>query len=637
MPANSLERPVAQLQPLLNPPPPWGFVARHLVALLAAYSTGLSFQVAADEVSAAWARHRRARAARPRVLTATVTHVAPGPPEVWLVRTADAAAADAAVYAHSNYSGVVAPRAVVALDARCLVAPPAPRGAVADHVRLVRTAFRDAADEAARAPATPERKPRRGASESPVDVIKFAAKSARAQTAATPSQQFDAQVPGGAVTQVVMPTPYVFFDLDSIRPGALGLDEPPEAFSLQRVWNERTLTPRWVYAVVAQVKWEEENAVVRLHDFTDAEEADQPSVLCTLPKELGSLAELLEPGYHVLFGNLAVEPNGNSFNLACTALTTCYYSRKTCAGPSDTVDKAVMRDITNISGREGKRRRTDAVLSQASSVVSTRQVSGLASPQAQEEFVCHARVVAATKKQGDISATLTCEDGVTVTVAGPRLIQQAMRANVGDEFLFQEMKFVSKGVSTDGIEGCGWVAGCMDNLSTMTGVLFSPIVRQLEPLRVCYSKRAVTVCSSIRTAHALVRIHGAGPRTEQKKVVLSVSDCNNTVTSSLTQAIASGDTVRDMGLPGHEDKELEGKNTRWQIALRDNCFEALVWSPGEESLSEGEKIERVVDMLPRLKAKPWLVTLIVYPDKEARLPEVSACVPCQRATHLPYP
>lgn len=631
MASNLLEAPVATLQTVLKPPAPWGFVARHLVSLLKSYSTGLSFQVAADEISVAWKKQCRTAQSRPRVLTGTITHVARGPPEVWLVRLADAT--EIAVYAHSNYFGTVASGTIVSFAADRLQEPASAQGVVPEQVRLVRGVLRDSSTGTCDAPQgvkTPIANVKGTTSQSPVDVMKFPTKNAQPQNAETPSQVVDPVDPGGTLTRIVMPTPSIFFDLESVSPIALGLSESPQAFSLQRVWNERSLTPNWIYATVVQVEREAET-IVSLQDLLMDENADQPSVSWRLSEELKGIAEVLEPGFHVLLRSCLVQPNGNSFDILCSPHTTCYYMTKLNTKCPVTLRRPFLQDITNTGPRNLKRRRTDSDLSMITTDITTKHVAALANPECQAEFATHARVIQAPSRQDANVTTIQCQHGISVRVVGPKMARRAMQTTVGDEILLQGMTYETQSLSGEVRTPRGWIAGCMDNISTMPGVLFSPIVRHLVPLKQCLLSDARTSLTSPTTAHVLVRIRNAVSNSERRELHLSITDCNHVVTSSLTQAIAS-DVTREAPDDGGTiiNQAAEGVS-EWNVKVRDNCFEALFWSQMGESSWEDETLGMLVESLPRLRASMWLMTLTMYPSKEARLTEVCACAPCTRS------
>lgn len=625
MATNILAAPVAKLQSELKTPAPWGFVARHLVSLIKSYSTGLPFEVAAHEVSVAWKKHCKTAQSCPRVLTGTITHVAYGSPEVWLVRLEDAT--EVAVYAHCNYSGTVAPASVVSFAAANVLEPRSAQGAVPEHVRMVRYALRKAStgsDGETNGVQTPTKNVEETNSQSPVDVMKFASRKGQPQNAATPSQVVDPADPGGSVTRVVLPTPNIFFDLESISPAALGLKEPPRAFSLQRVWNERTLTPSWIYAAVVDVE-REEDCIVRFQDLPTDDVADQPSVLWRVPRELDGVIGVLKPGFHVLLRNPLVQPTGESFEVLCAPHTTCYYVAKSTTKRLVTLLRPVLQEITNTGPRAVKRQRVDQDLSQSTTVVDMKQVEDLANPESQPEFVTHARVTGAPKKEDSYLTAVPCQHGVVVRVVGQKMARRAAQCTVGDEILLQGMIWAMPSNSSGGPEPTGWIAGSIDNLSSMTGVLWSPLVRHIVSLRDVALLGAKATSST--TAHVLVRIQNAIPNSESRELLLSVTDCRDGGSSSPTHLlvpdILGHGEIENTGHPGKQTRESD---RAWDVKVRDTCFESLFWSQMNKSFWDDESMALLVDCLPRLRAGQWLMTLTCHPTEESPLPEVCACV-----------
>lgn len=625
MPTNILEAPVAKLQSELKTPAPWGFVARHLVSLIKSYSTGLSFEVAAHEVSVAWKRHCKTAQSSPRVLTGTITHIAYAP-EVWLVRLPDET--EVAVYAHCNYFGTVAPGSVVSFTAANVLQPRSAQSVVPEHVRIVRHALRDASTrshDGTKGVQTPTKDVQETNSQSPVDITKFVSRKGQLQNAATPSQVIDPGDPGGTVTRVVLPTPNIFFDLDSINAAALALNEPPQAFSLQRVWNERSLTPSWIYAAVVDVERGEDWAV-RLQDLSTDDVADQPSVLWRVPAELEGIAGVLEPGFHVFLRNPLVQPTGESFEVLCAPHTTFYYVAKLTTKRLVTPLKPVLQDISNIRPRAVKRRRVDQDLSQTPTVIGMKQVADLGNPESQPEFVTHARVTGAPSKEESYLTALPCQYGIVVRVVGQKMARRAAQCIVGDEILLQGMIWATPSPSSEGPEPIGWIAGSIDNLSSMTGILWSPLVRHLIPLRNSALLDAKTTLTCSTTAHILVQIQNAIPHLDSRELILSVTDCKDGG-FSLPKNLPVHDVLRhdaeDAGHPGKQTREGE---RAWDVKVRDTCFESLFWMQIDKSFWDDVSMELLVDCLPRLRARKWLMTLTCYPSEESPLPEVCACV-----------
>lgn len=633
MAANVLQDPISNYQKLtaFKPSPPWGFVATEVVRLLRTYSTGLSIAIGADEITAAWKAHQT-HSNRPLVYTGTIVRILRQPPELWLILVQDGSYI--AMYPNTIFlkrfeTGTViyfAARDVRHYDGRM-------NGFYPEIVELVRKTFRkdSAASRGDHTALKESELVKRGSNlHSPADIGKFPHAHVGPQPADTPSQERSSDDPADRISAIALSTVSILFDLNSISPDMLDLPEPMHSFTLQRIWDERCLTPLWIFAVVVDLKLDED-CQVRLQDPSNSDIADQPSVVWKPPHEFKIALSTLRPGFYVLLNKSVIQPTGDSFEVFCNQDTACFYT--TGEGPGEkTITSGVYVAGSDEIAASQKRRRVDTVLSKMDSVVDTRSVAILMNPAWQPRFVAHARVVGTPITTDPLVMTIPCDHKVSFNVTGVEMVRRAACIVVGDEVLLQNVEWVASHDGSGAQRGA-WVAGSIDNLSMMAGILNSPIARRISPLRDCVAACvpastdhpvAKSRMPAFLTVHVLVYIQRVEACARRSEVYFEVID--GTSTNYATR-------VAD-GLHGTGEK-LQEVADRSQVAdivlevvLPEHHFRHVFESQEGSSFWESNPTQLIGNSTHKLQRGRWLMTLTCFP-LSTRKPCVRAFVPYQ--------
>lgn len=633
MAANILQEPVANYQTLtaFKPPPPWGFVAAEIVRLLRTYSTGLSIAIGADEITAAWKAHQ-ARPKRPLVYTGTIVRILPQPPELWLILVQDGSYI--AMYPNTIFLKRFKTGTVISFAARdARHYEKRMNGFYPDIVELVRRTFRK--DSAASrgdytALKESELEERTSNLHSPADIGKFPHAHIGPQPADTPSQERSSVDPADRVTTIALSTIHILFDLSSISTDVLGLPEPMHSFTLQRVWNERCLTPLWIFAVVVDLELDKD-CQVRLQDPSYCDITDQPSVLWKPPREFQIALSVLRPGFSVLLNKPVIQPTGDSFEVFCNQDTACFYTaQEGCA--EQTITSGVYVAGSKETTVTQKRRRVDTVLSKMDSVVDTRSVSTLVNRTWQPKFVTHARVVGIPIATDPLVMTIPCDHEVSFKVTGVEMMRRAACIVVGDEVLLRNVEWVVSCDESSTPSGA-WVAGSVDNLSMMTGILNSPIARRISPLRDCVAtcvpfptnhSRTKSRIPGFVTFHVLVYVQKVEACEETKQVRFKVSDGSHTndyPTHAMDKFYGTGERLQQITDRG------QVANKSLDVVLPKHHFRQVFECRDGPSFWESNYIELIKNSTHKLQRGRWLMTLTCYP--------LSSKKPCVRA-FVPY-
>lgn len=626
MATNILQDPVANYQILtaFKPPPPWGFVAAEIVRLLRTYSTGLSIAIGADEITAAWQVHRT-QPNRPLVYTGTVVRILPCPPELWLIRVQDGS--HVAMYPNTAFLKRFETGTVLSFAAKDVSHhEKRSNGVYPDLVELVQRMFRkDSAALRGDHTTLQQARPEKGGSKlySPSDIGKFPYGRAGPQPADTFSQERSSDDPADRVTSIVSSTTSILFDLNSISSEVLNMSEPMHSYTLQRIWNERCLIPLWIFAVVVDLQLDE-GCQIRLQDLSDHHMADQPSVLWKPPPDFKNALSVLRPGFYVLLSKPVVQPTGDSFEVFCSQDTVCYYTVGEKSAGTTMMGGIYVTDSDKNSAAQ-KRRRVDTILSEMDSVVDTRHVSALVNPASQPNFIAHARVVGAPISVDPLVTVIPCDHNVSIKVTGVEMSRRAACIVAGDEVLLQNMEWV---VSEDenSTERGGWVAGSVDNLSMMVGVLNSPIARRILPLKDCFSTSKLhhsghLGASSFKTFHVLVHVRKLEVCSKDRQVHLKISDEASTG-DLFEHAVGDNET----SLQYTADRSLATEI--YDVVLPEHHFQQLFECHDSYSFWESNHDELVENSISRLQRGRWLMTLTCFPPS-SKSPCVRAFVPYQ--------
>lgn len=625
-----LDTPVDRLQTLLKPPLPWSFVAGQLVALLKRYSNGLSFEIAAEEISSAWQAHENQTIHEDPSLfmSGKILAIAPGPPELWLARLSDSSIV--AWFAHSSLERrfKIGTEFSFATSEAMEVANNSPDS---EFLRLAREAFEgissgvytspECVDSSTKtdphstpAKRVPRHMPGEGSSQSPADITKFP--SLGEKKAITPSQVPESNLTSG-LKKVLLPTARIYADLDTIDHAVIGLLEPPESFSLQRVWNERSLTPSWIFASVVEVN--ELHLSIRLQNPSLNQVSDQPSVLWRLAPEFNGLANILKSGFEVLLQNPSVEPTGSSFELLCLPHTSCYYRRKQCPG---VLEKESGPDSVQAT-RPTKRRRVEPDLAELITTVTTKELSQLICPESQSVLTVHSRVIAPPEAQGSIVSILSCEHDVRIRVTGLRMVEKSTSIQPGDEILFRDVVWVPPVISFGSQTLAGWFAQSFENLSVMNGFLlssFTRIVHRMNSISDLSSHigKGRSSCSS-RTLHVRVHIHDISVSLGDKKLLVSVRDVSPSRVH-LSRENAGYDIEEAENMKNRDAQDLH------QVAIHERGFEELFRTPNAQLFWSNDPERKVAHSLPRLRSGSWIMTVSCNSASSGSTPVLCACM-----------
>lgn len=277
----------------------------------------------------------------------------------------------------------------------------------------------------------------------------------RSESADTPSQK--TQTGDKELDMVVLPTAMIALDVDSVEGLRVKMGEAMEKFTLQRVWDERSVAPGYIYALVVEV--DEEGKYIRLQDEGVQEQegwCSQPSVEWVLQKEQWGYCEMIERGWFVLLERACVQPNGNSFFVIAKEHTVVYFKR---AG-----------EMVEGEGRAAKRRRKEVSARESMTAVDERALKQVANAPAQREFVVYARAGRTAALEAWATHEIECEHGASIRVAAAGGGERAVQ--LGDELLFEGVRW--------SVRSGGWTARRVRNVCTMDAALHSALVRRLR-------------------------------------------------------------------------------------------------------------------------------------------------------------
>ncbi|PXF43222.1 hypothetical protein BWQ96_07051 [Gracilariopsis chorda] len=459
MSSNILDSAVREVREGLKRELPWGFLASSLVALLGRYSTGLSLPVACDEILELHQAESKEEE-RKSYYEAVVVGISQEAPEVWLAELDDGR--HMALFAHSKVVG----RFESGIRLRFCAD-------TADSFLRTQT-YEEALGYAT---AVLKRNCGRAGSgcnareeaHSAVDISKMGQQ--RGESAETPSQKTQ-QIGDREVEMVVLPTPNVALDMECVSAVSLGIGEAMENFTLQRVWDERSLAPAYIFARVVAV--EQERRYIRLQDDCGQACESQPSVQWLLHKDQWSYGEMIEEGWFVLLERACVQPNGTSFFVIAKEHTVVLFKRTDgyVAGGAE-LDR---------EWRAVKRRRKEADLRESMTAVDGWTLKEQTEASAQKEVVVFARAGRATVMEQAVMSEMECEEGVRIRVMGDDTMDACGGVQRGDELLFEGVKWTRGGRTMASESGGGWAARKVHNVSTMEAALHSGLVRRVMPV-----------------------------------------------------------------------------------------------------------------------------------------------------------
>lgn len=324
----------------------------------------------------------------------------------------------------------------------------------------------------------------------------------------------------------------ILFHLDSFPRKKLPLSSSLESFTLQRVWNERSLYPEAVYASIVDTTLNPLS--VRLQDI-NPKDSSQPSVECHFSPHFIPFIQQFLPGQKLLLLSPIVHPTETTFSLTLSDDSVCFHSQ----GADISSDEA-HQDSKNADG--GAEQRPSKRLcvkkdSYSNDRLSPLDASSLVNRQysSNQKLVVHGRLTrrpTVSTVLPSISGNLqfNCEP-VQITVM--QTVHTQDDYCVGDEVLFSGVQW------NDGF----FFAEDAANLSTMNAILLAPfMINFVNGIEV--SSRINSRAPS-STAHVCVFIRSV-------RVLENVKDIRL--------------TVQDSTSPPHED---------WEISVSSRCLDVL--------------------------------------------------------------
>lgn len=416
MTACTLDRPIALLQATHPSPQSWSTLSVRLLRLLNLYSTGLTFTIASHILTVPCDR---------TLPTAHLILTSRPPAVVWQLRLSDGTSV--AHIPTPSHAALFSPPARLTLPA----VPPPPTSDGADALRAVSAVLRSK-----RSPLTP------------ADVRATADTSINVDDATSRPTTY-------------LPRGPLLFDLSALPSDALPL--PPQAYTLQSVWDARSLHPPALSAIV--VERSAYPPLLRLQDPPGTGDS-QPVVDWPLGEAYATLSMAIHPGMRVLLLNARVEPTASSFMVHADQDTVLL------AGWNDD-GSGIHRKDKNAEASKS----SDNCLKKSVALVDVVDVVSAA----------HCRLVSVRRTARECQLITTA--GLLVVPRGPTTAALVR----GDELVALEVR-----PSED-----GWVAREVTNLSTMTAVLFAPFVRDVVRVRAVRNRM---ITDGACTAHVCVRV-----------------------------------------------------------------------------------------------------------------------------------
>lgn len=607
MSTNILEIPITKIQKKLSTHLPWSLIASNLVSLLSRYSTGLSFPVVCDEILAL----RKSAEKQPQLPIshrASIVRISTESPEVWLLRLQDGR--HVAFYAHSKFTARFVPG--VSFSFYALVPDtPSRRPNEVEALSVAKSLLSDSSSTAS----TPVESAK-GSTQSPVDITKLH----HAEAAHTPSQHASNQLPQMACA--ILPTPNVLLNFDSVPPASLNLNEPIERFTLQRVWDERTCSPAFIYALVVDIG--SKPTIIRLQDQQSQQSISQPSVQWILHDHQSSYIHMVHVGCFVVLEKPAVVPDGNSFSVVANEHTICFY-RNPPSKPKLYLEPHLPTTILVPESPPRKRRRTDLDLSLSEARVDANSLANLHEPQNQKDLVVITRAVSRPSIEDPFLTEICCVSDVRIRILGEKTVQRCASIYPGDQLVFQGVNWIAGSHTIGSQTSAGWFAKSFQNLSTLCSILYSPLARYMmsaedvkNSMRSSETPEARLDSQNIITAHVGVRITSALLNHEAKRLILTVYNCGSSLHSNPKSTY-----TRFRKAPAHLKPSPQ---SHLKIVVRDPCYEQLFQVKDGNSFWGASCVSILESNLARLKEITWIMAISFRQGSVSENPSLRSCV-----------
>lgn len=431
MTSNTLAHPTALLRKSLKAAQPHSVIISQLLHLLNLYSNGLTLSIALDHIASG----RKSSSSPSSVQVAHIVEVAAPSPSVWHLSFSNGSKVahfpDSSVTHLKVNPGVCITLATPFTDSSTYNS--AYEVALKIAIKCLRHPLITRTDD--------------NSSDDVDDMV----------AAETPSQS------GCALpTAVSFATVALLFHLDTFPISTLQLSLPIHHYTLQKVWNDRTLTPDAVYAHVYHV--DVPNCILRLQD-SPCLATSQPSVNFHLSLQRSPLIHTLQPGNILLLLSPIATPTGSSFDLAATGDTVCMFSK----GSADEVNSSPLPHDEIELQRATKRKKVDEDLSKSSTFISLERVLRLSEPQLQPPLVVHARLV---KKP------VLFQDEVDHWVFGFGCVDVKVKVhyfNMENASFLEGDEIILRGLTMNPFHQ--WIVDELYNISTMTAILYAPFIQ----------------------------------------------------------------------------------------------------------------------------------------------------------------
>lgn len=562
---------------------PWSFLAQQLVHLFKRYSTGLSVHIATDEILAAWNRKSsRNKPTQSMFRIANIVDITTDP-EVWIIRLSDAK--HIALFAHSSVIGRFN------INHRIVISQPdsISSALTTEALKIVKDAFRTQKKSQNVDAALTEPK-LSNSTDSPGDV-RDTNNIFNPQCADTPSQPQSNDL-YETLKEIVLPSKHIWYDLNSIDKSSLRLQNPMNSYTLQHVWNTRSLQPKWIYAIVVQVV-STPTSFIRLQDPCE-DPSSQPSVIWKLDKTDKITTNLLKPGDAVLLMEMGVVPTGDSFKIFSTPKTIQYYKPSGIVDDITFVTENESDNDEEVQSRPTKRPRTELNPMKSMNAVTTETLYNIKEPFCSSgHCVAIARITKDPVFEDD-TVSFESEGKVLIQMKGLDFVRILQSTRAGDELLLYGLRKDEMDNHVPN-EMKKWTATGVENITTMDGVLHAPFAYKTSTLPLHEKSDSEDKTNSeIRfTKHVLASIKDASLDVVEKTLTLTISN--------------SGE---------------ETSSTDLKVSV-DICYielfgvtKSAFWNENAETTLQSS--------LPRLKKETWMMTLTYTNDIQVT-PLLRAC------------
>lgn len=385
---------------------------------------------------------------------------------------------------------------------------------------------------------------------------------------------------------VCFPTKCVLLRLNTFRDAKLSLPLPVTKYTLQRVWDERDLSPPAIFAHIAHVNITD--SVVMLQDSPSLAHTSQPSVQWFLSDHHVPFVNTFRNGCTLLLIKPVVQPTGDSFHISSTESTICVLA--TAGGQECQFETG--EGATILDPPPPKRARLDSDLSLCSSPVSAASLSTLQQPSLQPPLIVHARLSANASHSRDTPSDhvnnliFTC---ASTTFRIPSFRVRADQYREGDEVIFTGVQWQATGQP--------WIVEHVYNISTMVSILYAPFMTHV--INGAEVQRRICSHGPCSTSHVYVRILNVHVMSDSREVRLTVRDAKRIYGTDATQ--------------------------EWQIAVSHHGINDLFRVEGPDLFWNGDFMNIVQRCNSRLLNESWKMTLTCNGARWS-LAQLCACV-----------